>query len=184
MSTWIPLGFIGLLGLYMVYLFLAERRESHALASAEAVAMPFAGAAAAHAPSHHGHGDSGHHHDAPAHGHDAHGHDAHGHDAHGHDAHGHEAHGHDAHGHDPHGHDAHGHDAHADDHHAPAAAAPAPVAQASAPAFRKKRNLVWQTAWVWLPLFSGAGAEAYFGRYKPVVDPLIDQAIQSVRHLM
>lgn len=170
MSTWIPLGFIGLLGLYMVYLFLAERRESHALASAEAVAMPFAGAAAAHAPSHHGHGGSGHHHhDAPEHGHDTHGHDAHGHDAHGHDAH---------------GHDAHGHDAHAADHHAPAAAAPAPVAQSSAPAFRKKRNLVWQTAWIWLPLFSGAGAEAYFGRYKPVVDPLIDQAIQSVRHLM
>lgn len=39
-STWIPLGFLGVLLLYMVRLFLQERRESMALAAAEAMSAP------------------------------------------------------------------------------------------------------------------------------------------------
>lgn len=41
-STWIPLSLLGVLCLYMVFLFMQERRESRALLAAEAAAAAMA----------------------------------------------------------------------------------------------------------------------------------------------
>lgn len=93
---------------------------------------------------------------------------------HGHSDHGHGGdHGHAApaadHGH---GHADHGHHAPATPaHHEPLVAAPA----------KKKGRLVWRTAYIWLPIVAGFGAQAYldFGGhayYQETIKPIIEKS--------
>lgn len=83
------------------------------------------------------------------------------------DSHGHA--GHDSHGHGDHGHADHGHAPAA--HHAQAHAAPA----------KKKASLKWRTAWLWLPIVAGFGAQAYhdFGGpayYQETIKPMLEKS--------